>query len=227
VILSLHVPKAAGNSLREMLHREYGERFMGDYGDWSGFDTPEANARRAVRTAAMRARAPELEAKYDLIHGHFHADKYLGVFGSEQFVAFFREPYQQAMAHYFFLLRNPQRDHPEERLFHENRMTLLDYLSWDAFRNQQSQYLGSVPIEDFTMVGLSNQFSRGLRLFNAIFGRNLGPERFANVNARRQNLDYEVEPQVRAAVEKYRAADIELYRRAQELFERQARSAGV
>ena len=227
MILSLHVPKAAGNSLRELLQVEYGERFMGDYGDWSGFDTPEANARRAVRTAAMRARAAELQANYDIIHGHFHADKYLGLFEREQFVAFFRDPYQQAMAHFFFLLRNPQRNHPEERIFHENRMTLLDYLSWDAFRNQQSQYLGSVAIEDFAMVGLSSQFARGLALFGATFGRDLGPERFANVNSHRQNPDYEIEPQVRRAVEKYRGADIELYRRAQELFEKQARKAGL
>jgi len=227
VILSLHVPKAAGNSLRELLHVEYGERFMGDYGDWSGFDTPEANARRAVRTAAMRARSAELEAKYDVIHGHFHADKYAGLFGSEQFVAFFREPYQQALAHYYFLQRNPQRDHPEERIFHENRMTLLDYLSWDAFYDQQSQYLGAIPLEDFTMVGLSNQFARGLTLFNATFGSSLGPERFVNVNTHRQNPDYEIELEAHKAVKKYRARDIELYRRAVELFERQARKAGV
>jgi len=227
VILSLHVPKAAGNSLREMLHREYGERFMGDYGDWSGFDTPAANARRAVRTAAMRARAAELQEKYDVIHGHFHADKYTGLFEREDFVAFFRDPYQQAMAHYFFLLRNPQRDHPEERQFFEERMTLLDYLSWDAFRNQQSQYLGSVPLEDFTLVGLSSQFARGLALYGAIFGRNLGTQRYANVNVHRQNPEYEISPAVRKAVEKYRGGDLDLYRRAQEIFEMQARKAGL
>jgi hypothetical protein len=227
VILSLHVPKAAGNSLRELLALEYGDRFMGDYGDWSGYDTPEANARRALRTAAMRARAPELLEKYDIIHGHFHADKYRGLFPREDYVAFFRDPYQQSMAHYFFLLRNPQRDHPEERMFHGERMTLHDYLSWSAFRNQQSQYLAGVPLEEFALVGLSSQFGRGLALFKALFGRDLGPERFANVNSHRQNPEYEIEPDVRKAVERYRGGDIELYRRAQELFEKQARKAGV
>ena len=213
--------------MRELLHVEYGERFMGDYGDWSGFDTPEANARRALRTAAMRARSVELETKYDVIHGHFHADKYAGLFRTQEYVAFFREPYQQALAHYFFLLRNPERDHPEERIFHENRMTLLDYLQWDAFYNQQSQYLAGMPLDDFTMVGLSNQFARGLKLFNATFGSSLGPERFVNVNTHRKNPDYEIEPEARKAVEKYRPGDIELYRQAEELFERQARKTGV
>jgi hypothetical protein len=227
MILSLHVPKAAGNSMREALRNSYGERFMGDYGDWSGFDLPFANERRAARTSAMRARAAELAERYDVIHGHFHADKYAGLFEREDYVAFFRDPYQQALSHYYFLLRNPLRDHPEERLFFEQRMTLYDYLSWSAFANQQSQYLGSVPLEAFALVGVSEQFVRGLGLFKARFGRDLGLQRFANVNVHRENPLYDVYPEVRRLVEKHRAGDIELYRRAQEMFDRQARAAGV
>ncbi len=227
MILSIHVPKAAGNSFRELLKARYGERMMGDYGDWAGFDEPEANERRALRTAAMRQRGGELQEKYDVIHGHFVADKYAGLFPKTQYVAFFRDPYQQAIAHYYFLLRNPQRDHPEERIFHEQKMTLQDYLEWDAFRNHTSQYLGSVPIEEFAMVGMSSEFPRSLALFRKIFGCDLGEERFANVNAERQGTEYEVDGDTRKRVEKNRPADIELYRRVKEMFARQTARAGV
>jgi hypothetical protein len=213
--------------MRELLNAAYGDRFMGDYGDWSGFDLPFANERRAERVAAMRSRAPELEERYDVIHGHYHADKYLGLFNPEHYVAFFRDPYQQSLAHYYFLLRNPQRDHPEERLLHEAKMTLLDYLSWEAFANQQTQYLGSVPLENFTLVGVSEEFPRGLALFAATFGRDLGEQRFENVNPDQQRFRYEITPDVRAAVQKYRGGDLELYRRAKEMFERQALRAGL
>jgi hypothetical protein len=227
LILSLHVPKAAGNSMRELLAAAYGDRFMGDYGDWSGFDVPFANERRARRVVAMRARASELRHRYDVIHGHYHADKYLGLFTPEHFVAFFRDPYQQSLAHYYFLLRNPQRDHPEERLLQEAKMTLLDYLSWSAFANQQSQYLGSVPLERFTLVGVSEQFQRGLALYAVTFGRDLGEQRFENANPHKQSPEYEITPDVRDAVRKYRRGDIELYRRAQEMFEKQACRVGL
>jgi len=227
VILSIHIPKAAGNSFRELLLAKFGDRMMADYGDWAGFDTPEANARRAARTAAMRCRRDELLAKYDVIHGHFVADKYCGLFPDSRFVAFFRDPYQQAVAHYCFLLRNPGREHPEERLFHEAKMTLLDYLCWDAFRDQQRQYLGSVAIEDVAMVGLSCEFARSLALFRASFGYDLGIERFCNCNPRRKNGEYEITAEVRRAVERCRQGDIELYRRARELFAKQAARAGV
>jgi hypothetical protein len=222
MILSLHVPKAAGNSFRQLLQKDFGERMMPDYGDWAGFNVPEALERCRVRTLAMRGRRDELLEKYDVIHGHFVADKYLGLFPRERFVAFFRDPYQQAMSHYWFLERNPQREHLEEKMFHENRMTLHDYLSWDAFRDHQTQYLGSLSIDDFAMVGLSEEFYRSVDLFNSMFGRNLRGEMFLNVNPDTEGANYKIDPDVRKAVEKYRAADIELYRRAKEIFARQA-----
>jgi hypothetical protein len=176
---------------------------------------------RARRTAEMRARGPELLQRYDVIHGHFVADKYAGLFPTARYVAFFREPYQQALAHYYFLLRNPQRAHPEEKMFHEAKMSLLDYLEWSAFRDHQSQYLGGLSIDDFAMVGLSSEFPLSLRMYEAVFGVDLGAERFFNVNEERAG-DYAVEPEIRRAVEKYRAGDIELYRRAVEIFKNQS-----
>ncbi len=195
---------------------------MGDYGDWAGYDTLEAKERRALRTAAMRSRHAELNRDYDVIHGHFVADKYQNLFPRAEYVGFFRDPYQQSVAHYYFLLRNPQRDHPEERTFHDAKMTLHDYLRWDAFYNHQSQYLGSVSIDDFAMVGLSEHFSRSIARFETIFGRRLGEQRFANVNPDRLEDGYPIDAEIRNAVDKYRAADVELYRRAQEIFAKQA-----
>jgi len=227
MILSIHVPKAAGNSFRELLKAKFGERMLGDYGDWAGFDYPEANERRLKRTREMRLRGPELREKYDVIHGHFVADKYEGLFPDPKYLAFFRDPYQQAVAHYYFLLRNPQRDHPEERIFHENKMTLQDYLRWDAFKNHTSQYLGNVPIDAFTMVGMSSEFPRSLALFRSIFDCDLGEQTFANVNEERQGSEYEIDAETRKAVEKNRPLDIELYRRAKEMFAEQTARAGV
>lgn len=227
MILSLHVPKAGGNSFRQLLQTEFGERVMLDYGDWAGFKVPEALERCRIRTLQMRSRRDELLEKYDIIHGHFVADKYLGLFPREEFVAFFRDPYQQAVSHYCFLVRNPQREHLEEKMLHEAKMTLHDYLSWDAFHNHQTQYLGSLSIDDLAMVGLSEEFDRSVDLFNSTFGRRLRGESFLNVNPDHQGAPYKIDEDVRRAVDKYRAADVELYRRAKEVFARQIASAGL
>lgn len=221
MIISVHVPKAAGNSFRECLAAKFGERLLSVYGDWAGCDLPAANERYARRTGEMRERGPELMLKYDIIHGHFAADRFVGVFPSADYVAFFRDPYQQALAHYYFLLRNPQRDHPEERILHDEKMSLHDYLEWSAFRNHQTQYLGSVSIEDLAMVGLSCEFGKSLTAFRTIFGVDLDEERFCNVNPASAGA-YSITPEVKRLIDKHRAADLELYRRAVEIFKKQS-----
>lgn len=227
MILSMHVPKAGGNSFRHMLQSEFGDRAMLDYGDWAGFRVPEALERCRVRTLAMRARRDELLEKYDVIHGHFVTDKYLGLFPKQEFVAFFRDPYQQSVSHYWFLVRNPQREHLEEKMLHEAKMTLYDYLSWDAFHDHQAQYLGSLSIDDLTLVGLSEEFYKSVALFNKTFGCNLSGESYLNVNPDHQGAAYEIDDETRRLVNKHRGADVENYRRAKEIFARQTAKAGL
>lgn len=226
MILSIHVPKAAGNSFREALSVTYGERFMKDYGDWAGFDEPQANARRLLREQAMRARRDELASAYAVIHGHFIADKYRGLFEPEQYIAFFRDPFQQAQAHYYFLLRNPQRDHPEEKIFHDAKMTLPEYLEWDAFRNHQAQFLGSLSVDELAFVGLSEEYEKSLTMFGDVFGKDLGAPMHLNVNDSRGE-QYPVDADTRAAIARYRAADIELYEKAKERFRGQSCGAAA
>jgi len=88
MIVSLHVRKTAGTSFQEMLKREYGERWLLDYGDWVGVNSPEAIARRQERAADVRRRRDELLASYGIIHGH----QYIDLFPRVDFVAFFRDP---------------------------------------------------------------------------------------------------------------------------------------
>ena len=175
----------------------------------------------------MRARRDELNNCYDAIHGHFIADKYLGLFDNAQYIAFFRNPYQQAMAHYHYLRRNTNRVsdvnqevHPEVQLFIDHKPTLLDYLEWPMYRDHQSQFLGSLCVDDLAFVGISEQYAKSLELFKRTFGRDLGPPVFANTNEERGDGEYVVDSDVRLAVKKYRAHDLETYARAKELFER-------
>jgi len=227
MIISIHIPKTAGSSLREMLQIEFGARLMLDYGDWAGFDSPEAIAHRAARTSKMRRRRDRLLASYDIIHGHFVADKYADLFSATDFVALFRDPCQQAVSNYFYLQQNPQIRHPAVKAFHDAKMTLHDYLRWNATGNPQTRLLGSVSIDMLAMVGLTEEFSRSIALFNATFGRRLTNPVFVNVNPAWRGGGYEIDADVRKMVETHREADVALYRRAKEIFARQAASRRV
>ena len=207
--------------------RAYGDRLFRDYGDWAGYDEPAANARRAERMAEMRARRDELVERYDAIHGHFIADKYVGLFDDAQFIAFFRDPYQQTISHYEYLRRDTNRksdvntiEHPEVRYFREEKPSLMDFIEAPYYRNHQSGFLGSLGVDGLTWVGISERYAESLAQFNAFFDIDLGDPIYNNVNTERTG-DYDVSSDVARAVEKYRPLDVELYRKALERFERQ------
>jgi hypothetical protein len=221
MIVSVHVTKTAGTSFGTALRREFGARFMHDDEDWAGYKTPEANARRAANAARMRARRDELLERFDVIHGHFAPEKYAGLFPRTEFVAFFRDPFQQAVSHYQFLSRLPPTlDHPVARDFHAARMTLEDFIAWEATRNPQAQLIGELAVEDFAMVGLTEQFARSVVLFNEMFGCRLESDVLENTNPTRNGSGYPINESLRRHIARHREEDIDLYRRAEARFDR-------
>lgn len=225
MLLSIHISKTAGNSFREALMQSYGaERVLRDYGDWVGFDEPFANRRREQRHAAMRAKRDDLLERYDVIHGHFVADKYLGLFPGAEFISFFREPCQQMVSHWRYQSALTVRvsdvnkeEHAEVRYWRELVPTLEEYIKWPFYRNHQSQFLGTLSVEDLAFVGLYEEYGKTLEHFKARFGRDLGPPHYATVT-KREAPPFEISDDVRRLVEKYHPADFELYARAKERF---------
>jgi hypothetical protein len=167
----------------------------------------------------MRARRDELLEKFDVIHGHFVPEKFAGLFPATDYVAFFRDPFQQAVSHYEFLRRLPDIDHPVVREFRAAGMTLQDFIAWDAVGNPQTQLVGGFSPEDFTMVGLTEEYERSIALFNVMFGRNL-VNASENANPSRDASGYAIDADLRKLIARHREQDIDLYRRAQARFTR-------
>jgi hypothetical protein len=80
MIISVHIPKTAGTSFGEDLNGAFGARLFADYGDWPEVATPEGQAHNEQRRAEVLARLDEIAGRFDAIHGHFTAGKYLNVF---------------------------------------------------------------------------------------------------------------------------------------------------
>jgi hypothetical protein len=217
VILSIHIPKSGGTSFGHLLEAAFAARLLRDYGDRVGLNSPEEDMRRAARVAEARARRDELLRDYDIIHGHYTADKYAGLFPRADFVAFFREPCQQTMSQYEYFFRHPEIDNPAVKLFHEMRVTRADFIARGG--NQQAVYLGTMQIDEFAVVGLMEQYGRSVALFEAVLGRNLPRDAaHANANPDRGGNPYAIDPELHRAVARYRAADVEIYHRACERF---------
>jgi hypothetical protein len=222
MIISVHIPKTAGRSFQHLLQKRFVARMLSDYGDWLESNTPEAEAHNRRRRQEVIAKLETFSAEYDIIHGHFRASKYLRLFPTMKMLCFVRDPYQHTISAYEQAQRFPTRpdrtdEHPGIRRFQEEQMTLLDFI--EAFPNHQSLYVANISLDEFAMIGITEQYEKSIALFGFVFGVDL--QRMAqrrNVNPARDSSAYDIPPDVRKAIDRYRGEDVELYRRAQERF---------
>jgi hypothetical protein len=235
-IIFLHLPKAAGSSLRDAFRREYrGQQIY----ELSG--NPE-------QAAALTRWPVKKRHEIDLLLGHQHFGMHLWLRPGARYITMLRDPIDRCISHYFFVLRKPQH-HLHQRVMQE-RMTLYDYITKQTSReldNDQVRWLnddghravafGGVrrPMldiakqrlaEEFEVVGLSERFDESLALVaDALQWERIERIR-VNVTQNRPRVE-EVEPRALDAIRACNELDSELYAFAQELFEQrwQARRA--
>lgn len=218
MIVSVHIPKTAGTTLQVDLRHVFGGRLLYDYDDWVEVEmTPETIRHNEHRRAEVLANAKAIAEQYDAVHGHFVANKYLGIFPVTALFTIVRDPYQHAVSTFEFASRIPDSTHPGFLSFKEQRMTLLDFI--EAFPNHQSRYFGGLSPDDFTLIGLTERYEQSVALIEAICGIPMPRASVRqNVNPAKQSPAYEIDPDVRRAVNRFRQEDIELYRVACERF---------
>jgi hypothetical protein len=226
VIISVHIPKTAGTSFLKDLSEVLGPRLLDDYGDWPETATAEGRAHRDQRRAEVLACADRYVQQYDAIHGHFTARKYVDVFAEPALVTFVRDPYQHAISTHEHATRLAHSPHPDHRTVKEQNMTVVNLV--EAFPNHQALYLDGIPIDEFAMVGLAERYEQSVALFEAIFGITM-PRVSArrNANPAKQTDEYAIPPEVRQAVDRHRAEDVDLYRRASERFDALCAAYGI
>lgn len=217
-IISVHLPKTAGTSFAASLTEHFGERFRRDNDD-QAICKPVALRCREALAAALDIAEQGLPG-IGCVHGHFLPLKYLLLDTRHDltFVTWMREPVARLLSHYFYWQASydPATSAPHHRRFIEECWTLEQFCLSEQFRNIYTQYLWGFPLEKFAFIGISEHFPEDLRDFSR---RYLGIE----LEARRENATVsahprpKLEPDLLERVRRFHAADIELYRRAQQL----------
>lgn len=227
MIISLHVPKTGGETFKAALEEAFGPRMLADYGDMVGFVSEDILQHRQKRAQTMLQQRDEIERNHDIVHGHFIADKYAGLFRSAQYAGFFRHPMQQAISFYKYLRRVPLRKNLTIREAQDPGLSFVEFLERETVTNSQAELIGSVPLKTFAMVGLAEEFDRSVALFNATFGCKVTIERSMNVDPETQGQGHTLTPEEKRAVRLYREADFEVYKEARGLFNRLCAARGL
>jgi len=154
VIVSIHVPKAAGSHLAAVLRRRYGRRLA----LWYGPDDPRTHplARRPAREFdEPMARALE-GAGVAVLHGHFPARHALkAVPDPARHWIVLREPVERTVSHYHFLRRSPASVNPLARMVRDDGVSLAEFAALDRIRTFQRRYVERLPLDRSGFAGVA------------------------------------------------------------------------
>jgi len=158
-LISLHVPKAFGTSLAEVLVVHYGrERIIGDYAIFLE-SSPE-----------MRLWRPMLKPSTTVIHGHFPAIRYAGL-PARRRITFLREPIQRLLSHFFFWQAQPRHGNPLHDRMLDEHLGLIDFAKLPPVRHFYSETIfGGCDMSSFDLVGVVENLERDWPRFQRLTG---------------------------------------------------------
>lgn len=170
MLISLHMPKTAGTSFRLALEERFGERVLFDYGsDKPLITSPKQESERLRLRKEVVAKWPRLKNQYDVIHGHFRADKYMVAGDKPRIATFLREPAARALSFYRHFMRNPEPNTPLAVRAREQKMDFPTFAEQPEVVNFYALFLDGVAVEEFAFIGITERYAESLALFNRMF----------------------------------------------------------
>lgn len=158
-LISLHVPKAFGTSLRQVLVRHYGRRRVAT--DYTTFLEDDR---------AIEDRAPALPRNAAVVHGHFPATRYAAV-PARRRVAFLRDPVRRTISHYFFWLNEPRHGNPLHDRMLDEKLDVIAFARLPQIRWFYSHTVfGGIDPASFDLIGVVERLDRDWRRFQDLTG---------------------------------------------------------
>lgn len=217
MIISVHIRKAGGRSFGKSLHNYYQDKLLLDYGDEIGSNWSSSIKKRKKRLATLGKKKKDIASNFEIIHGHFFAPKYNILNVEKQYFTIVRDPIERVLSNYFYLKRNKNRKNPDARIVNEFGFGLEEYITYPDAKNVQCQFLSSIPLENFSIIGLIEEYEKSLSLFNKIFNARLVNQGIHNQNLSK-NSNYNVSKKIVSLIKENNKEDIELYSFAKNKF---------
>lgn len=225
-VVFLHIPKTGGQTLNAILARQY------EFARTVTIENPLGPV-APLREGTVRA-SPAL------VRGHipFGIHEKLGI--EPQYITMLRQPVDRVISMYRFIERYPK--HPLHAQVHEQGMTLFDFVESGINRaevdNGQTRQLAGSDVKDpdrdtleraknnlrsFLAVGLTERFDESVVLFRRRL--HWKPPLYVSKNVASGGHRTGASGRTRELLEDHNHLDLELYRFAGTLFERQIKAA--
>lgn len=220
MLISVHIPKTAGQTFRRALLGHFGLSLLLDY-EHPFFKS--AGAKNLFASLEDRVNAFRSFKGVECIHGHFLALKYarLADRTSGKYIMWMRDPVERLGSHYNHCKRKGIKgksgmdDHLHTRIVKEG-WTLERFCLEPYLKNYYSQFLWNFPIERFDFIGVTEHYEEDVHyLFSRVLGEDkvFVPDHKVNANKDRTGSgSYVEDPDLRKRIEAFHDQDMRLYR---------------
>lgn len=246
MFISIHIPKTAGTTLSIIFDYGCGRRIFYDYNYLQEFlKASKENAGFLAHVDEIKCHKDFIQNNFSFIHGHFFYRKYQPIFPDARYITCVRDPLKRLVSYYHHVLDGTDPalgllDEVVEGLpfyddFRAGKMDIVDIASLPAIGNLQSTYLHGRDIKDYDHVFINEKLAESVYQFQLSFGfqRN---DPFMNLKGEKSIPQFNEKGSRRlkrakipkATLEKARSLleeDNELYARALEKFDMQAKAA--
>lgn len=211
-LLSLHIPKTAGTSFRNILKVVYGENAV------VRFDINNKGVVRLNQEFYTNKNLPQAK----VIHGHFTYKDINTQFDLPediQKITWLRNPVERVISNYFYLESRLKTLLNEEQnnlnILSKMQRSLIEYAKDEINRNRQSKFLSGITLEEFDFVGIQEDFENDL----IEISKTLKWKKLPNIlhqnktPVKKNHLDIEIIKEI----ERLNQNDLELYKNALQL----------
>jgi hypothetical protein len=176
-LISLHVPKCAGTSLREALVGAFGEDQIHFDNDDRLLDPKSpVNVDRQGFLREFNSNRDAILSGKRVVHGHFCMSKYKGVKGPR--VTILREPVDRLISHYLFWKHLPPHGHSLHDRFLAEQPSLAEFARVPGLRHFYRDILfRDIDMKVFDLVGCVERMNETIAGLGRLIGRKLRFER--------------------------------------------------
>jgi hypothetical protein len=220
ILISLHLPKTAGESFAKTLQDFYKENLVKDYADYPVNTVMDVRNRIALQYAFDNTCQNSMSAS-NCIHGHFLPLKYLHhnhltlKKNNNVFITWMRHPVDRMISHYYYWIeRSTLKAHaPLHQRIVEEKWSLEKFCLSSELQNLYEQFLWGFPLRYFDFIGITEHYQSDLHYFSSKYLD--GSSQVYDENRRPMVKNaHKISDALREEIEVFHANDMELYRRA-------------